>query len=52
MSFITEYMTPFFKWYHNLIEGDYLAEALKYKGGSDIGSNYISKIDRCNRRAI
>ena len=52
MSFITEYCTPFFNWYHSLIEGSYLSEALKYKGGKEIGTNYISKVNRYNRRTV
>lgn len=52
MSFVSEYVTPFFKWYNKAIEGEYLAEQLKYKGGKDIGHNYIAKVERYNRRKI
>ena len=52
MSFISDYVSPFLKWYHRIIEGDYLAEALQYKGGKDIGTDYVAKVSRANRRPI
>lgn len=43
---------PLFDWYHQLIEGEYLAEHLRYPGGKGVGVTYINKVQKANRKAI
>ena len=50
MSFVSEYVTPFFKWYDRKLDGEYISTQLQFKGGKDIGSNYIEKINRAHKR--
>lgn len=52
MSFISEYVTPFFQAYTRSLDGEYIATQLQFKGSKEVGGDYISKIDRAQRRAI
>ena len=44
MSIISEYVTPFFKWYDRLLDGEYIATQLQFKGSEEVGGDYINKI--------
>jgi len=50
MSFVTEYVTPFFKLYDRLIDGEYMATQSQFKGGKEAGSSYFSKVQRHHKR--
>lgn len=52
MSIVSEYIRPFFEWYHRALEGEYIASELQYKGGKEAGFDYSAKIERAQRRAI
>jgi hypothetical protein len=50
MSFVSEYLTPFFKFYDRLIDGEYMATQTQFKGGKEAGANYIQKVRRYHKR--
>lgn len=52
MSFISDYVTPFFQAYTRSLDGDYIATQLQFKGSKEIGGDYINKINRAQRRNI
>jgi|688.fasta_scaffold1040020_1 hypothetical protein len=52
MSFVSEYLTPFLDYYSRLLDGPYLSDQLKYKGGQEVGGDYVNKVRRANKRAI
>ncbi len=52
MSFVSEYLTPFFKYYDSLLDGQYLSQQLAFKGGKEVGGDYVNKVNRANRRKI
>ena len=52
MSFVSEYLTPFFQTYTRWLDGEYIATQMQFKGGEEAGADYISKINRANRRAV
>ena len=52
MSLISEYITPFFKWYDRKIDGEYIATQMQFKGANEAGGNYFSKIQRAHQRTI
>jgi hypothetical protein len=52
MSFVSEYLTPFFKWYDRKLDGEYIATQLQFKGSDEAGGDYISKIGRAQKRNI
>lgn len=52
MSFISDYVTPFFQLYTRSLDGEYIATQLQFKGSKEAGGDYINKIDRAQRRAI
>ena len=52
MSIVSEYLTPFLKYYDNLLDGSYLSQQLAFKGSQEVGGDYISKVDKANRRNI
>lgn len=52
MSFISEFVTPFFKWYDRQLDGEYVATQLQFKGAREAGGDYLSKIERYQRRNI
>lgn len=53
MSFVSDYLTPIIKTYSKWIEGDYLSEHLGSKGAAgELGGEYISKVNRANRRSV
>jgi hypothetical protein len=53
MSFVSDYLTPIIKAYSTWIEGSYLSEHLGSKGSAgELGGDYISKVNRANRRSV
>jgi hypothetical protein len=52
MSFVSDYLTPFFDFYGRLLDGAYLSEQLRFKGSLEVGGDYVNKVNRAHRRAI
>lgn len=52
MSIISDYVTPFFQAYTRSLDGQYMATQLQFKGSNESGGDYISKVERSQRRAI
>lgn len=52
MSFVSDYLTPFLEYYGRLLDGQYLAQQLQFKGSQEIGGDYVNKVHRAQRRAI
>jgi hypothetical protein len=52
MSFVSDYLTPFFDLYGRLLDGRYLSQQLAFKGSQEVGGDYVNKVVRSQRRAI
>jgi hypothetical protein len=52
MSFVSDYLTPFFDFYGRLLDGKYLGQQLAFKGSQEVGGDYVNKVNRAHRRAI
>lgn len=52
MSIVSEYLSPLLDAYSRLLDGEYIATQMQFKGSKDLGGDYSNKIRRANIRAI